>query len=150
VGDQSPEVFVAVFDDEARAERAHRALSAVEAEGLIALLAVAVITRDPEGRAGCSIRGPEPGRLSARADTIATMLGVLLPAPVLLAGLTASVDDGRAGRDAQRDFADGFAAGLAEAVPPGGAVFIAAIDDRWVTEVDRGLRGYHRLTRQGA
>jgi hypothetical protein len=150
VGDQSPEVFVAVFDDEARAARAHRALSAVEAEGLIALLAVAVVTRDPEGHAGCTILGPEPGRLSARADTIATMLGVLLPASVQLAGLTAAVDDGPVGHDARRDFADGFAAGLAEAVPPGGAVFVAVIDDRWVTELDRGLRGYHRLTRQGA
>jgi len=70
------------------------------------------------------------------------------PARVLLSGLTASVDDDQAGRDAQREFAEGFTSAVAEAVPPGGAVFIAVIDDRWVTEIGRGLRGYHRLTRR--
>ena len=63
-------------------------------------------------------RRQEPGRLSARADTIATMLGVLLPARVLVSGLTASVDDGQAGRDARQDFADAFTSEVGEAVPP--------------------------------
>ena len=148
MGDPSLEVLVAVFDEEDRAERADRALSAAEADGLIELLAVAVIARDVEGRIGRRIRGPDPGHLSARAETIATMLGILLPAHVLLSGLTASADDGRAGRDAQREFVEDFTSEVAEAVPPGGAVLIAVIDDRWVTEVGRGLRGYHRLTRR--
>lgn len=147
MGDPSLDVFVALFDDERSADRAERALSDAEAEGRMQLLAAAVIARRPDGRAGWRVRGPEPGLLTARAEAIATMLGVLLPADVVVAGLTASVDDGEAGHAAREGFGEAFAAGVAEAIPPDGALVIAVVDDRWVSEIGRGLRGYHRLAR---
>ena len=39
---------------------------------------------------------------------------------------------------------------LSAAIEPGGSILIAVIDDRWVTEMERGLRGYHRLTQRHA
>jgi uncharacterized membrane protein len=148
MGDPAPEVFVAVFDDESRADRTDRDLAAIESEGLIELLAAAVVARDGAGEARWRVRGSGIRHLSARADTIATMLGVLLPSRVLLAGLTAAADPGDAGREAEHDFGDLFLREVADAVPPGGSVFIGVIDDRWLPEVERGLRGYHRLSRR--
>jgi uncharacterized membrane protein len=150
VDDPSPEVFVAVFDDAAGARRAARDLAAVEHEGVIALLALVVIVREAGGDVEWHTRGPALGHLSARADTIATMLGVLLPSPVQVAGLTAAADRGPAGREAERDFERRFAHEVAGALRPGGSVVVAVIDDRWTGEVERGLRGYHRLERGSA
>ncbi len=136
MGDTPPDLLVAVFEDADRADRADRALSEAEGGGRIRLLAAAVIGRLPDGRPRWRIRGPEPARLAARADAIATMLDVLLPARVVLAALAGTAGEGAT---------EAFASGVAEAVPPGGAVVIAVVDDRWVSEIGRGVRGYHRL-----
>ena len=148
MGDAIPEVLVAVFDDASRASLVHRELAALEGEGLIALLAAAVISRDPDGELEWSVRGLGIGHICSRSDTIATMLGVLLPTPVLLAGLTAASYDGVEREDAEREFSECFVREIAVGVEPGGSVFIGVVEDHWVPEVERGLRGYHRLTRE--
>ena len=146
--DSIPEVFVAVFDDTARASAVHRDLAALESRGLIALLATAVISRDAGGEVAWSVGGSGVGHICARADTIATILGVLLPTPVLVAGLGAASYDGPEREEAEREFREGFAREIAAGVPPGGSVFIGVVEDDWVPEVERGLRGYHHLTRK--
>jgi uncharacterized membrane protein len=148
VGERPPEVFVAVFETTSRASHVHGELAVLEGRGLIALLAAAVISRDLVGQVQWSVSGPAIGHICSRADTIATILDVLLPAPVLVAGLTAASYDGADGEDAEREFSECFIREIAGGVEPGGSVFIGVIEDRWVPEVERGLRGYHRLTRK--
>ena len=148
MGDTIPEVFVAVFEDASRASRVQQKLAALEDKGLIALLATAVISRDPDGEVRSSVRGLGLGHICARADTIATMLDVLLPTPVLVSGLTAASYEGTDGENAEREFSEGFVREIAVGVEPGGSVFIGVVEDHWAPEVERGLRGYHRLTRK--
>jgi uncharacterized membrane protein len=140
-------VFVTVFDDESRAAAAERDIAASEEEGLIVLLAAAVISRDRAGEASWSVRGLSAGHLAARADIIATMLGVALPPRVVAAGLMAASVDG-AGAEPEREFNELFMREVSTGIEPGSSVFIAVIDDRWAAEMERGLRGYHRLTRR--
>jgi hypothetical protein len=146
VSEPTPEVFVALFGDASRAAEVHAELVEMEAGGVIALLETMVIARDPRGRVAWDMAGPGAGHICSRADTIATMLGVLLSAEVLVTGLTAACRQGVQGEDAQRAFAERFARGVAPAIAPGGSLFIGVVEDRWVPEVERGLRGYHRLT----
>jgi hypothetical protein len=146
--DHMPEVFVAVFEDATRASAVDRELAALATRGHIGLLATAVVTRDREGCVGWSVGGAGVGHICARADTIATILGVLLPTPVLVAGLAATSYDGPERAAAEREFGEGFAQEVAVGVPPGGSVFIGVVEDDWVPEVERGLRGYHHLTRK--
>ncbi len=150
MGESLPEVFVAVFQDASRAWQVQRQLTAQEDSGLIGLLAAAVISRDAAGHVESSVRGRGMGHLCSRADTIATILGVLLPAPVLVAGLTAASCEGADRAHAEHEFCERFVRELADGVAPGGSVFIGVVEDRWVPEVERGLRGYHRLTRKGS
>jgi len=150
VGDPSPQVFVAAFDDDARAARTDSDLAAIEDQGLIALLATAVIARDSAGVVSWSVRGSGVGHLAARADIVATILGVLLPAPVVAAGLVAATEDVPDREEAEREFAEGFARELGAGLQCGGSVFIGVVEDRWLTELERGLRGYRRLTRGGS
>ena len=137
---------MAVFDDESRAAHADRDLAAIEGDGLIVLLAAAVIARDLAGEARWSVRGLAVGHLSARADIIATMLGVVLPSKVVAAGLMAASVDGAGGEERAREFNELFMREVSTGIEPGSSVFIAVIDDRWAAEMERGLRGYHRLT----
>ena len=150
MSEPTPEVFVALFGDASRAAEVRAELSRMEEDGVIALLEAMVISRERGGRVAWDMAGPGAGHIGSRADTIATMLGVLLSADVLVTGLTASCRPGAEGQDAQRAFAEGFARGVAPAVAPGGSLFIGVVEDRWVPEVERGLRGYHRLARGGA
>ncbi len=138
-----------VFADESRAALADRDLARLEAEGLIALLVVAVASRDVTGEAAWDVRGLAGRHLSTRADIIATMLGVVLPPEVIAAGLVAAAE-GAGGETAARDFTEAFMRELSAAIEPGSSILIAVIDDRWVTEMERGLRGYHRLTQRHA
>ena len=133
------------FDDESRAAVADRDLATLDADGLIVLLAAAVISRDPSGEVRWSLRGLCGGHLSTHADIIATMLGVALPPRVIAAGLTAAVAEGTGAEAAAREFREGFLRELAGAVAPGRSLLIAVVDDRWASEMERGLRGYHRL-----
>lgn len=137
---------MAVFDDESRAAAADRDLAAIEGDGLIVLLAAAVISRDPAGEARWSVRGFAARHLSTRADIVATMLGVVLTSRVVSVGLTAASVDGPGGEEAEREFNECFMREVSAAVGPGSSAFIAVIDDRWAIEMERGLRGYHRLT----
>jgi uncharacterized membrane protein len=139
-------VFVTVFADESRAALADRGLATLEGEGLIVLLAAAVISRDLGGEARFSVRGLAGRHLSTRADIIATMLGVVLPSRVIATGLMAATVDGAGGEAAEREFNETFMRELSATIEPGSSLFIAVIDDLWVAEIERGLRGYHRLT----
>lgn len=145
MGDSSPELFAAVFDDDGRAERAERDLDEAERRGLIGLLAVAVVARAADGGASWSVRGAGIRHLAARAETIATVTGVLLPADLLVTGL--AVAAGVADDEPDGEFGERFARELAHALPPGSSALVGVIEDRWATEVQEGLRGYHRLTR---
>jgi uncharacterized membrane protein len=147
VTDPSPGVFVTVFADGSRAALADRDLARLEEEGMIALLAAAVISRDIAGEIHWMVRGRAGRHLCARADVIATMLGVVLPPRVIASGLTAAALDGAGGEAAEREFTEGFMPELGAAAEPGGSILIAVIDDRWAAEMERGLRGYHHLTR---
>ncbi len=147
MGDTVPEVFVAVFDDPARAARVRGELEAAE-DGAIALVAAAHVARDAGGRAEWSVRGPGLGHICARADTIAVMLGVDLPAPLVVAGLAAASDDDEEDGGPARAFCEAFMGELAGAVGPEGSVFIGIVEDRWAPQVARGLRGYDRLARR--
>ena len=135
-----------VFADGSRAALADRDLARLEEEGQMVLLAAAVISRDIAGEIHWSVRGRAGRHLSARADVIATMLGVTLPSHVIATGLTAAALDGAGGEAAEREFNEGFMPELSAAVEPGGSILIAVVDDRWASEMERGLRGYHRLT----
>ncbi len=137
-----------VFDDESRAAVAERDLAAIEEEGLIVLLAAAVISRDRAGEVRWSVRGLSAGHLAARADIVATILGVALPSSVVAAGLMAASVDGAGGGEPEREFNELFMREVATGLEPGSSVFIAVIDDRWAAEMERGLRGYHRLTQR--
>lgn len=144
----SPELLVAVYDDDGRAARAARELAVAEERGLIGVLAVAVVARDPRGRGRWSVRGGGVGHLGARAETIATVIGVLLPADLVVGGLLLAAD--AADADAGEEFAERFAHAVADALAPGTSALVGVIEERWATEVEKGLRGYHRLTRGGA
>lgn len=146
MSEPTPEVFVALFGDASRAAEVHAELVEMEAGGAIALLETMVIARDPDGRVAWDVEGADAGHICSRADTIATMLGVLLSAEALVTGLAAACRPGAEGEDAQRAFGERFVREVAPAVAPGASLFIGVVEDRWVPELERGLRGYHGLT----
>ena len=148
MGDSHPEVFVAAFEDASRASLVDRRLAALEEGGQIAVQAAVVISRDDDGQVERSVRGRGTDLICSHADTIATMLGIMLPAPVLVAGLTAASYEGADDDEVKREFSECFIREVAGGLEPGASVFIGVIEDRWVGEVERGLRGYHRLTRE--
>ncbi len=147
MSEPTQEVLVALFGDGSRAAVARARLAALEADGAIALLEALVIWRDTEGRVAWDMAGRDAGHIGARADSVATMLGVLLPADAVVAGLTAACAPGKDGEEARRAFGDRFVHEVAPAVPAGGSLVIAVVEDRWRPEVERGLRGYHRVVR---
>ena len=85
-GRQPPEVFVAAFDGRVARLPRRPAARGAGGGGLIALLAAAVvISRDDGGQVERSVRGRGTATSAPTRDTIATMLGIMLPAPVLIA-----------------------------------------------------------------
>lgn len=150
MSEPTPEVFVALFGDESRAATVHAELSARAAGGVIVLLEAVVVSRDAAGRVRWDVAGRGAGHICSRADTIGAMLGVDLSSGVLVAGLTAACSPTGAGEDARRGFEERFVHEVASVVAPGGSLFIGVVEDRWVPEVARGLRGYHRLTSGGS
>ena len=117
MGDPSPQVFVATFDDDARAARTDRDLAGLEEQGLIVLLATAVVSRDVAGSCAGAPAATAPAT-SPRADIVATMLGVAA-ARLIAAGLVAASDDVPAARRPSAS-SEGFAREVGEAGPRGG------------------------------
>jgi uncharacterized membrane protein len=147
MGEPTAEVLVAMFGDGTRAAAARARLAALEADGAVALLEALVVSRDPDGGVAWDASGRGTGHIGARADTVATMLGVLLSPRAVVTGLAAACAPGAEGREAGRAFAERFAREVGPALPPGGSLVVAVVEDRWRPELERGLRGYHRLAR---
>jgi hypothetical protein len=143
-------VLLALFGDERRAATVLADLSARERGGAIAVLEAVVLARDAAGALRWELARPGTRRICSRADTIAAMLGVDLPAPAVVAGLTAACRPGAGGAADRRAFGERFVGEVGPAVPPGGSLFIGVVEDRWVPQVERGLRGYHRVAHGGA
>ena len=150
MGVSHPEVFVASFEDASRACLVDRRLAALEDGGQIAILAAVVISRDADGQVESSLRGGGIDLICSHADTIATMLGIMLPTPILVAGLTAASYEGTDDAEVKREFSERFIREVAGGLGPGSSVFIGVIEDRWVVDVARGLGGYQRLTREAS
>ena len=72
---------------------------------------------------------------------------MVLPPEVIAAGLMAATAEGAGGETAARDFTEAFMRELSATIEPGSSILITVIVDGWATEMERGLRGYHRLTR---
>jgi hypothetical protein len=145
VGEPTPEVLVALFGDESRAAAVLADLAAREDGGAIALVEAVVVARDAAGALRWHVARGGAAHICARADIIAAMLGVDLPARAVVAGLTAACRPGAGGDDARRAFGERFVREVAPAVAPGGSLLIGVVEDRLVPEFERGLRGYHRV-----
>ena len=90
------EVLVALFGDPSRAASVRASLSALAGDGDLALVEALVVSRDTEGRLACEMDGG--GHIGARADAIATALGVQLSCEAIVGGLTAACRPGASSR----------------------------------------------------
>jgi hypothetical protein len=148
VSEPTREVLVALFGDATRAAGVRAGLRARDPGGDLALLEALVISRDAEGRLAWDMDGGG-GHIGSRADTIATALGVLLSSDAIVSGLTAACRPEADGTGGRRGFGERFVREIGPAVAPGESLVVAVVEHRWLPEVERGLRGYHRLTRSG-
>jgi hypothetical protein len=140
-------VLVALFGDASRAASVRAGLSALAGDGDLALVETLVVSRDTEGRLAWEMDGG--GHIGSRADTVATALGVQLSCEAIVSGLTAACRPGDGGEAARRAFGDRFVREIAPAVGTGESLVVAVVEDRLLPEVERGLRAYHRLARDG-
>ena len=138
--DTPSQVVVAVFKTEAGADQALYNLKAAQATGYIGIQKAAVLRRDKEDE----LRIHEthdwgPGKGAAVGGVLGAIIGVIAGPGVIVVSAAGAAIGGLAAKLRDSGFDDTRLKQLGECLTPGTSALVAAVEEKWVAELEAQL-----------
>ena len=143
------EVFVATYDSEDGAKAALKDFQAAQREGAIDLIDAAVVKHTAEGKVKFEETADPSGKRWAKRGAIAGgIVGLIFPPSILAAGAVGAGAGGIWGKVRDKGFKDDELKDIGENLPAGSSAIIVVAEDRVVQQLESGLSGYERISKQ--
>jgi uncharacterized membrane protein len=148
VADNTLQVFVATFSDEAQAASALQDFRAMDRDGSIELIDAVVVVRDTEGKVTYEETADPSGKRWAKRGAVAGgLVGLLFPPSIIAGAVVGGVGGGLWGKVRDKGFKDDDLKAIGDSLEPGTSAIIAVAQDRVVERLVRGLEGYQQIAR---
>src|SRR5690349_2026238 len=129
-------MIVVVFDDEADAKAASRALRQLDDDGSIAVYAAAVITKASDEEVTVKEAADSSGMDTLTGTAVGTLIGLLGgPIGAVVGAAAGALVGGAYDLDQARIDAD-FVSDVSKVLLPGRTALVAEIDEEWTTPLD--------------
>jgi uncharacterized membrane protein len=143
------EIFVAAYDTEPGAGAALKDFQAADHEGAINLIDAAVIVHTAEGKVKFEETADPSGKKWAKRGAIAGgVVGLIFPPSIIVSAAVGGGAGGLWGKIRDKGFKDEDLKDIGESLPPGSSAIIAVAEDRVLEQLEAGLDGYEKISRQ--
>jgi uncharacterized membrane protein len=143
------EIFVAAYQTEQGAGAALKDFQAAHREGAIDLIDAAVIVHTAEGKVKFEETADPSGKKWAKRGAIAGgVVGLIFPPSIIASAVVGGGAGGLWGKIRDKGFKDEDLKDIGESLPPGTSAIIAVAEDRVLEQLEAGLDGYERISRQ--
>lgn len=143
------EIFVAAYDSEDGAGAALKAFQTAQREGAIDLIDAVVIVHGAEGKVKFEETADPSGKRWAKRGAIAGgVVGLIFPPSIIASAVVGGGAGGLWGKIRDKGFKDEDLKEIGESLPPGSSAIIAIAEDRVLAQLEAGLDGYDRISRQ--
>jgi uncharacterized membrane protein len=143
------EIFVAAYETEKGAAAALKDFQAAHREGAIDLIDAAVIVHTAEGKVKFEETADPSGKKWAKRGAIAGgVVGLIFPPSIIVGAAVGGGAGGLWGKIRDKGFKDEDLKDIGESLPPGSSAIIAVAEDRVLAQLESGLDGYEKISRQ--
>ncbi|GAA3635040.1 DUF1269 domain-containing protein [Microlunatus ginsengisoli] len=140
-------LYVAAYSDPATAAEDWDALKRLAADDVIRVEALALVTRDADGKIHVEDTTNEPGVAAAVGADAGTLVGLIFPPSLIATATVGAVVGAGSGAVVDRVTKREVGAGVEWIVPVGGSGIALIFDDQWVNEVERCLLRADEISR---
>jgi uncharacterized membrane protein len=146
--DNSVDVFVAAFDNEAQAAVALKDFRTMDREGSIDLIDAVVLVHGRDGKVRIDETADPSGKKWAKRGAIAGgLVGLIFPPSIIAGAVVGGAGGGVWGKIRDKGFKDEDLKAIGESLEPGTSAIIAIAEDRVVERLETGLAGYQKIAR---
>lgn len=145
------EVYVAVYEKVDQAKGVLADLQKMHKDGIIELIDAAVLEKNAEGKVSVLETAEFTPKKGVVTGSIAGILvGLLFPPAVLASGVLGAGVGALVGKLTDRGLFDNTELQeLANELEPGNSAIMAVMDDKWVEQFEKVLKGYTKLANHG-
>ncbi len=149
MSESTVEIFVAAYETEGGAAAALNDFKAAQREGAIDLIDAAVIVHTGEGKVKFEETADPSGKKWAKRGAIAGgIVGLIFPPSIIVGAAVGAGAGGIWGKVRDKGFKDEDLRAIGESLPPGSSAIIAVAEDRVLAQLESGLAGYERISKQ--
>ena len=142
-------IFVAAYENEQGAAAALKDFQAAHRERAIDLIDAAVIVHTAEGKVKFEETADPNGKKWAKRGAITGgLVGIIFPPSIIASAAVAGGAGAVWGKIRDKGFKDEDLKDIGESLPPGSSAIIAVAEDRVLEQLEAGLDGYERISRQ--
>jgi len=140
------ELMVATFSTTDGADAMMSALEDMAKSGAVHIQEAAVLRMAEDGSTSVSQANlPSVGRAAGWGAVVGAVVGVIFPPSLIGATLLGAGIGAAGGGIARATSKDEELKALAEDLEPGTSVFIAIVEDQWLTELQNAMAGYQKI-----
>ena len=146
--DEAPQdLYVAAFDDADAAEAAWQAVKQLAADEVIEVEALALLTRDSDGKIHVKETTHETGAGAAIGALGGALVGLIFPPSLLATAVLGAGLGAGAGAVLDRVSKHRIKENVDWTLPPTSSGVVVVFDERWVAEVEKALAGASKISR---
>ena len=143
------QIFIAAYGREDGAAAALKDFQAAHREGAIDLVDAAVIVHTAAGKVRFEETADPSGKRWAKRGAIAGgVVGLIFPPSIIASAAVLGGAGAIWGKIRDKGFKDEDLQEIGEGLPPGSSAIIVIAEDRVLEQLERGLAGYERISRQ--
>src|SRR4051812_47193575 len=143
------EIFVAAYGTEKGAADALKEFKTAQLEGAIHIVDGAVVVHNADGKVKYDeTADPNTKRWTKRGAVAGGVVGLLFPPAIIAGAVVGAAGGGVWGKVRDKGFKDDELKELGESLPAGSSAIIVVAEDRVVQQLESGLAGYERISKQ--